>query len=146
MISIGGCFHYFCKNCMVDYITYKINCRETVLCPEEGCPQKLTKHSPLFLLLNHQIRDRFREQELWRQTVDNPNVKLCPGEYCKEGIVDMRMNPPQCRNCRRLFCAKCMMVYHEGSCDRNFQLHFKDFRKCPNCGISIQRIQGCNQI
>ena len=73
-------------------------------------------------------------------------IRLCPAENCKEGIVDMKMNPPQCRRCRRAFCPNCMMAHHTGSCDKNFNMHFREFRKCPQCGISIQKIDGCNHI
>ena len=102
--------------------------------------------SPLYQLLNETMKARFREGELWRQTMNNPNLRLCPNEVCKEGIVDMSLNPPQCRRCRRTFCRNCMMDVHRGSCDGNFDRHFRDFRKCPSCGISIQKIDGCNHI
>ena len=33
LLSIGNCLHRFCRNCMIEYATYKINVHEVVLCP-----------------------------------------------------------------------------------------------------------------
>ena len=146
MMSLNLCSHKFCQYCLVEYVVYKINVHEAVLCPEENCPEKLVIDSPICLLLEEKIRNRFREQELWRQTMSNPNVKLCPREDCKSGLVDLTIQPPQCRKCRKQFCKNCMMEYHAGSCDDNFMQHFRNFRRCPRCGITIQKISGCDQM
>lgn len=40
-----GCGHYFCDECMVDYINYKISTGPSALescCPFEGCPFRIT--------------------------------------------------------------------------------------------------------
>ena len=97
-------------------------------------------------MLPERIKDRYKEQKLWKQTMDNPNLKLCPREDCKEGVVDLQMNPPRCRKCQRQYCAQCMMAYHSGSCDDNFEEHFQNYKRCPSCGIMIERIVGCNHI
>ena len=39
-----------------------------------------------------------------------------------------------------------MMEYHAGPCDDNFLAYFKDFKRCPQCGMAIQKISGCNHM
>jgi len=37
MTSISECEHNFCQGCLHQYITYKLNIMENVICPEENC-------------------------------------------------------------------------------------------------------------
>ena len=146
MACVNLCEHKFCQNCLIEYATYKINVQEAVLCPDGNCPEKMTVDSHLCSILSEKVRNRFREQELWRQTISNPLVKLCPREGCKEGIVDLAIQPPRCRKCQKEFCPNCMMQYHAGSCDDNFFDYFKTFVQCPKCGIAIQKVAGCDHM
>ena len=78
--------------------------------------------------------------------MNTSNVRLCPREGCKDGVVDMALKPPQCKKCRNAFCRNCMMLSHPGSCDDNLLEVLKGFKKCPRCGIMIQKISGCNEV
>lgn len=34
------------------------------------------------------MKDKYKKMLLWKQTISNPNLRLCPTENC-EGIIDL---------------------------------------------------------
>jgi len=58
-----------------------------VECPQEGCPKVMNTHSKVFYSLPQQSKDKYKKTELWKQTINNPDLKLCPTENC-EGLIN----------------------------------------------------------
>jgi hypothetical protein len=68
----------FCRNCLKKYCIYKINVMEDVVCPEENCDIPIDPQGSVLARLSPQTQNRFKRNQLWKQTMSNPNVKLCP--------------------------------------------------------------------
>lgn len=70
----------------------------------------------------------------------------CPQKECK-GFLDKNY---ACGMCKQKACRSCRIPKHEGDCDKDtvetVKLLAKDTRSCPNCGVPIYRISGCDQI
>ena len=77
----------------------------------------------------------------------------CPGEECR-GFLSTAY---KCGICERSTCAQCLIQYpiddpkgeaHECTEDDKKTVEFikKSCRNCPCCGMSIYRIEGCNQM
>jgi hypothetical protein len=49
----------------------------------------MEKNSLIYNKLPETTQRRFDQQALWRQTINNPNVKVCPYENCRDGMVDL---------------------------------------------------------
>lgn len=78
MFSFDGCQHLFCLHCLVQYASYKINISEQVECPEEMCKVVLSTNMKVFEVLPTRLQERYKHQCLWRQTLNNPNIRMCP--------------------------------------------------------------------
>jgi hypothetical protein len=70
----------------------------------------------------------------------------CPNQDCK-GYLD---NQYICGICKEEACSKCREQKHEKSCNpdilKTIRLLSKDTKSCPNCGIPIHKIEGCDQM
>lgn len=54
-----------------------------------------------------------------------------------------------CDTCKRQFCGKCLLTYHEGDCRKQELKHFKKnlrYRQCQMCGCIIEKDSGCNHM
>ena len=78
MDCVGDCSHLSCFNCLNTYAVYKINIMEDVTCPREGCSAALDSRGSVFYRLPQESKDRYNRNSLWKQTVSNPNLRLCP--------------------------------------------------------------------
>lgn len=76
---------------------------EIVSCPEEGCNKEISTESRVYLSLSQEIKDRFKRNMLWRQTINNSNLKLCPTADC-EGVINLSKGRMHCHKCRVVFC------------------------------------------
>lgn len=91
----------------------------------------------------------------------------CPFKDCSALLLndgdDDNVTQSECPSCRRLFCAKCEVVWHAGlTCEEVKRLGAKDreaedFRlietaksnkwmKCPQCKFYVEKTQGCIHI
>ena len=118
---------------------------QDVTCPQEGCTMQLQPNSKVFEELPQNTKDKYSRNILWKQTISNPNLKLCPREHC-QGVIDKSQPINECNRCRTKYCKECELVTHEGACDTNFQDNFKDWKRCPQCKMFIERTQGCNHM
>jgi len=136
MTCISDCKHNFCVNCMHHYITYKLNVMESVICPEENCAKEIDTRSNCFVALSEDYKNKYNKLQVWKQTISNPNYRLCPEEKCN-GIIDIRSTIYKCQSCKIEYCRECMLKRHEGPCDKNFQLNFSNWKRCPKCHMFI---------
>ena len=138
------CGHSFCKKCIHDYVIYKISVLQEITCPQEDCAFSIDAGSRCFQDIPEDYKKKYRKYLLWRQTIDNPNLRLCPAENC-EGVIETNVSYA-CQACRTLFCKECMLKAHEGPCDANFQNNFKEWKRCPSCSMFIEKAEGCNHM
>ena len=89
MLSINNCSHRCCKECLSRYCVYKINLMEDVTCPRDECEAKIDPEGPVFKRLPDGAKDKYKMNQLWKQTVNDPNLKLCPTEGC-QSIIDIK--------------------------------------------------------
>lgn len=77
-----------------------------------------------------------------QEMLDSTN-KLCMNNFCK-GKLDKNF---QCIACNTKFCKKCELVLQDNHvCDKNLVESIELINKfvpCPNCGIHIERSDGC---
>lgn len=145
MDSFGQCGHRFCQNCLAKYSIYKISVMEEPMCPQEGCQCRLQFNAVMQGRLPEQTKTMYRRLMLWKQTVANPHLQLCPTENC-EGLIKASSDKHQCPTCHVVFCRECQLPEHDGPCDSNFQLQFANMKRCPTCRMFISKIDGCNHI
>jgi hypothetical protein len=60
--SLSDCQHIFCEECVVNYLTFKINSMEEVLCPDEGCNRKLDLNSQAYKILPEAYKLKYKKQ------------------------------------------------------------------------------------
>ncbi len=141
---ISDCGHRFCHECLRNYVMYKLNVMEEVTCPEEDCPKKIDVNSQCFINLPEDFKRKYNRLEVWKQTVDNPILKLCPAEHCN-GVITTTIHYV-CQQCKVEYCSECMLKKHMGPCDTNFERNFKDWKRCPHCKMFIEKTEGCNHM
>jgi E3 ubiquitin-protein ligase RNF144 len=163
--AIPGCGHAFCAGCVRQYIAARVEenllavgcpdpgCRDGVLHPEE-CRHVLP--SPLFHRWGAALCDMALEE-----------IKLyCPFRDCSALLVDDDPAGPgpggqakaECPHCKRAFCTKCKVAWHDGVDCSEFQLLGDDdlllikvakqskWQRCPKCKIYVDRVDGCTFI
>lgn len=99
---------------------------------------------------------------LCRSFVSTRKSSYCPNPNCSELILDECEGTTKkctCPRCKRLFCFACRVPWHSGFwCRESSQqrdandvrfgllLERMEWSRCPNCGQSIERIDGCLSI
>lgn len=106
--------------------------------------------------------DRATEQALiqsiiatidYKKTVARTFTMKCPGAECR-GFLSTAY---KCGICERSTCAQCLIQYpiddpkgDAHTCSENDKKTVEEIKKscrnCPSCGMSIYRIEGCNQM
>ncbi|CAM0951391.1 unnamed protein product [Alopecurus aequalis] len=164
--AIPGCGHAFCAGCVRQYIAARVEenllaigcpdpgCRDGVLHPEE-CRHVIPP--PLFHRWGAALCDMALEE-----------IKFyCPFKDCSALLVDDDPGPREakveCPHCKRMFCAKCKVPWHDGVDCAEFQRLGDDERgredlllrkvaqqskwqRCPKCKIYVERVSGCTFI
>ncbi|KAM0871680.1 hypothetical protein ACQ4PT_039227 [Festuca glaucescens] len=166
--AIPGCGHAFCAGCVRQYIAARVE--ENLLavgCPDPGCrdgvlhPEKC-RHvlpPPLFHRWGAALCDMALDE-----------VKFyCPFKDCSALLVDDEPGPgarqakAECPHCKRAFCARCKVPWHDGVDCAEFQRLGDDERgredlllrkvarqskwqRCPKCKMYVDRIDGCTFI
>lgn len=116
--------------------------------------EELTKEIDMYKAL---IADATAKKLELRYTLKNPEYKKidrvntrfighCPSAECK-GFLDHEY---VCGICKENACRSCRLPKHQGDCDKDVvetvRMLAKDTRSCPNCGVPIFRISGCDQM
>lgn len=87
MGEVADCGHEFCKRCLHEYVIYKISVMEEVTCPQEDCPAVLDTRANCYMDLPDDYKQRYGRFLLWKQTISNPTLRMCPNEHCN-GVID----------------------------------------------------------
>ena len=149
MQSIGNCGHFFCEQCLLSYIKYKIERFEHAICPEEDCEEVIdTKESLLKKMPLNQRKKLVKIQNFYK-SLKNPSIRMCPRENC-EGILDLGTGEEEikCDTCKKWFCSKCLFPVHYGECKQNEINFYRNlyFKQCPRCKMVIEKTVGCDQM
>lgn len=100
--------------------------------------------------LYQQIRELHHEKEHIRTRSSRETrkfVRQCPMEECR-GFLSSKW---KCGTCATQFCSKCHELLNDPhTCDsgilENVKAMESETRPCPNCGIPIFKINGCDQM
>ncbi|XP_037431095.1 probable E3 ubiquitin-protein ligase RNF144A-B [Triticum dicoccoides] len=167
---IPGCRHAFCAGCVRQYIAARVE--ENLLaigCPDPGCkngvlhPEECRRVIPAPLF--HRWGAALCDMALGELKF------YCPFKDCSALLVDDDPGDGdgdaaakvECPHCKRVFCAKCKVPWHEGVECAEFQRLGDDERgredlllrkvaqqskwqRCPKCKIYVERVDGCTFI
>ncbi|TVU17073.1 hypothetical protein EJB05_33085 [Eragrostis curvula] len=170
--SVGSCRHAFCVSCTVQYIAAKVG--ENVVhvrCPDPGCRDGVVELEDCRGLIPSDLLGKW-DLKLCESAVlggaASTKVCYCPFRDCSaplladragEGVVSS-IPEVDCPHCRRLFCARCMVPWHDGVGCEEFQglgehergredvmlrrlAGARRWQRCPQCRMYVERSQGC---
>ncbi|KAM3306773.1 E3 ubiquitin-protein ligase RSL1-like [Capsicum chacoense] len=168
IFKIMGCNHSYCKNCIVKYISSKLQENiSRISCPVTGCNGELEPQNCGSILPN----DVFIR---WGDALCESMILVserfyCPFKDCSALLIDecagenKVIDQSECLECRRLFCAKCKVPWHSGFVCEEFDKFNNDEReveglqlmqlvknqewqRCPSCRMYVGRSEGCAQM
>ncbi|GKC71355.1 zinc finger, C6HC-type containing protein [Tanacetum coccineum] len=163
-----SCGHLFCSDCISKHIDAKIKENITIVtCPEPNCkilikPEVCRDRS----LVPKEVLDRW-DNALCESLIKGSEKFYCPFKDCSALLVDddgEAVTSSECPHCNRLFCAQCKVSWHAGMDCEECQILIKkgeiarsdtmlmdlaknkNWKRCPNCNIYVERITGCEHI
>ena len=157
MIKNEQCNDSFCYNCWINYLKEKINTNilDKIPCMNYTCGKILSKKFIESLLKNNPSLLSKYEKFLERiQILNDPHKKFCPYPDCDSYAEEKKDTKfVKCEKNGHKFCYKCLKDHEQKtSCDEELYKDFKIWKKnkivkqCPNCGIWVQKIDGCNHV
>lgn len=141
------CGHKWCRTCVVN--RYDMAARSTHLFPAQCCNQPILPD-------NHELI----AAETWAQyfakkvEVETPNPTFCSKRDCSKFIPlqDISEGQATCV-CGHITCAECKADSHNGDCvldseTEQFLMYAQqqDWQRCVRCRVTVDRIDGCNEI
>lgn len=153
----NNCKHYYCKNCIINYITDKINTRVVfkINCPA-GIDYCSEVYSSDFIrsLVSPELIEKYEKYLKIHEILKIPFAILCPIPNCDSYTINKENE--QFVNCfnDHSFCVKCKQIKHEGTnCDKKSEKQFLNWinteryvKKCPKCKFYTQKNFGCNHM
>ncbi|VFQ73342.1 unnamed protein product [Cuscuta campestris] len=156
-----GCGHSHCFDCISKFVASKIQENiARISCPNPGCAGVLEPHHCASILPKN-VFDRWGDV-LCEALLLASDKFYCPFKDCSALLLDEKLNvvESECPECRRLFCAKCKVPWHPDMACSEFQklhkderesgdlqlMHLakdKEWKRCPNCGVFVERTEGC---
>ncbi|KAJ4828161.1 hypothetical protein Tsubulata_005038 [Turnera subulata] len=144
IFPINGCTHVYCTDCMVHYVTSKLEENTTnICCPEPGCEVSLNLEDCL-LVLPQGVCDKWGDA-LCEAAIGGSQKFYCPFKDCSamlvnddiggggggggKGKVPDQIKEAECPYCFRLFCAQCRVPWHAEIGCKEFQKLHKDERE-----------------
>lgn len=161
----GNVEHCFCRQCMQADVTFKIteNRLQDIVCP--GCTG-----SQRPVATDTEIRrwitdpDVIRRYHRFKRVKDDPTLRDCPNTEC-DALVEPKKDQrgevvPEmtCDKCGQKFCYHHSLAHQASSCEeyqreeirlkrrKSQQDGFEGTLPCPHCGITTEKIAGCNHM
>ncbi|CAL0320224.1 unnamed protein product [Lupinus luteus] len=162
-LSIEGCTHFYCTNCILKYIVSKL--QDNVLklvCPEKGCngvlnPHYLRPYLPSKVLV-------WWENALSESVIPESVKFYCPFNDCSALLINdcnkgVVIRDSKCPHCERSICVQCRAPWHvEMSCEKFQKMKGKEedmmkdlakrknWRRCPKCKHYVEKNGGCHNM
>ena len=155
--TIENCLHSFCKECLSDYLKENVkfsNSSIGICCPKESC-KNIIKTPTLLNFLNEKEVEKLDKFQRRKDTLKIKNSIFCPFPDCESYSIKQNLKNIEnlkCIDSNHMFCSGCLMEAHpEKLCNENIQIDQwikinNDVKRCPKCGLNIQKIDGCNHI
>ena len=155
--TLKQCGHSFCNECWYDSLTIKIkeNKIPSIKCLDYECQEKLSDYFIIKLLKSNQsLIKQYKKLKLDLEIVNDPNKKFCPSPNCDSYLELKNKNNKnvKCKNGHN-YCFNCLEKPHNNSpCKKILNTSLLEFskshfiKKCPNCSIITEKIEGCNHI
>ncbi|EAZ09122.1 hypothetical protein OsI_31390 [Oryza sativa Indica Group] len=162
--SVSPCLHAFCVCCISQYVAAKIGENTAdVRCPDPGCGGGVEPESCRGVVPS-EVLDR------WGLLLCEAAIVArrlhCPFRDCSEPLLADAdgegggVAEAECPSCHRLFCARCMVPWHDGVGCEEFQELGEDERgredvmvrrlagrerwqRCPQCRMYVEKSEGC---
>ena len=157
--KLKNCGHKFCDECWYDSLSIKIkeNKLSSIKCLDYNCKQKLEDEF-IINLLNNDINliKKYKKYKKELIIAQDPNKKFCPFPDC-DSYLELKNKKEKYISClnNHLYCFVCLKKPHgKLPCDKK-NIKEKDMtqyaknnfvKKCPNCGTTIEKNDGCNHI
>jgi hypothetical protein len=158
-LQILGCQHFFCKNCITEWIKVQISdgkvLEHQIFCPNVECRkpiempiiEKLSDATTLqkFQKFSRNIEIEKDKSKMWCPKLECDGVIERKSKFFKKGI---------CSKCQYEACFRCKKEFHGyfKSCgsveDEAFNSWAKDqfMKRCPSCSKFIIKLDGCNHM
>ena len=151
------CGHAYCSSCWYDFLSVNIkeNKLPSIKCLDYNCKEKLLDKF-IINLLNSDIDliNKYKRYKFELEIINDPNKKLCPYPNCDSflELKEIRQRDVACEN-KHEFCFICLKPPHGNlPCDEDIDKSIVEYaknnfvKKCPKCGIVIEKKNGCNHI
>ncbi len=149
-----SCDHEFCSDCLIAYITVKMNDGDTdFYCP--SCDAEINRHN-ITNLNDSDLLIRFDKINLRESDFEVKNFVVCIKckHKCKK---DPDSHEITCQNCYESFCYVCGSGDPHVTCpneskieadliELGWELSQLDIKACPLCRIVIEREMGCQSM
>ena len=162
------CLHYFCDECIKNYITYQIN-NGIVLeikCLMAGCPHIYTSEEIKENITNPTYRKylRFYSNQIKMKNPEKIYIN-CPFIDCDElvDVTDIQKSSVIC-GMGHVFCSECRKIGGHNRPDsicnkselnldllnelkkKNPTRIYINYKQCPECKVLIEKNDGCNEM
>ena len=162
------CLHYFCDECIKNYITYQIN-NGIVLeikCLMAGCPHIYTSEEIKENVTNQTYRKylRFYSNQIKMKNPEKIYIN-CPFIDCDElvDVTDIQKSSVIC-GMGHVFCSECRKIGGHNRPDsicnkselnldllnelkkKNPTRIYINYKQCPECKVLIEKNDGCNEM
>ncbi|KAH9305590.1 hypothetical protein KI387_009994 [Taxus chinensis] len=167
-----GCSHRFCNDCTAQHVLAKLQEKLIpISCPEPNCSQTLMPDQCETFLPGETL-------DMWHLVLVEADIPesqrfYCPYKDCSALLVKdvpefgssagAVINQSECPNCRKLFCAQCVVPWHAGfECNEYQRLSpsereqddlkllmlakEKQWQRCPKCRTLVERDSGCSHM
>eukprot|EP01103_Thecamoeba_quadrilineata_P010795 TRINITY_DN242_c0_g1_i1.p1 TRINITY_DN242_c0_g1~~TRINITY_DN242_c0_g1_i1.p1 ORF type:complete len:382 (+),score=63.00 TRINITY_DN242_c0_g1_i1:116-1147(+) len=168
-LAVASCTHSFCQDCLRSYFSVRITSGEVDhKCPGAGCGVDVNMEDLQTLLDADLLAKSVRFKESKRQAQDS-KTRYCPLPSCSAANTWLGENYRVECKCGHAFCAECSVDWNlhgelgakdgcrmarkkmrrrtrkESQVDRAAESwKKKNTQGCPRCGVSIQKIRGCD--
>ncbi|XP_062198573.1 E3 ubiquitin-protein ligase RSL1-like isoform X2 [Phragmites australis] len=161
--SISSCGHAFCWSCIVQYIATKIGEKIVhVNCPGLSCEDGFIELEDCRDIIPLELFNKW--DFTLCESVLGATRFYCPFSDCSAALFveegEGGIAEAECPHCHRLFCARCMVPWHDGVGCEEFQELGEDERgredvmvkrlagekrwqRCPQCRMYVEKSEGC---